>query len=63
MVVEAQMTRVQEKAEGFTKRTVGQMIGDERLVSEGQQQLEHAEQAQKKEPAGDDRRAEERKQK
>jgi uncharacterized protein YjbJ (UPF0337 family) len=55
--MEAQMTRVQEKAQGFTKRTVGQMIGDERLVSEGQQQVEHAE---KKESA-DDQQADEHK--
>lgn len=54
------MTRVQEKARGFTKRTVGQMIGDERLVLEGKEQQERAEQPEKKEP-GDDQRADDRK--
>ena len=47
------MTRVQEKAQGFTKRTVGQMIGDDQLVAEGNEQVERAEQAEEKPPAED----------
>ena len=37
------MTRLQEKAQGHTKQTVGQMIGDEQLVLEGKRQVREAE--------------------
>ena len=32
------MSKAQQKAEGFTKQLVGQMIGDELLVREGKEQ-------------------------
>jgi uncharacterized protein YjbJ (UPF0337 family) len=47
------MARVREKAQGFTKRTVGQMIGDDKLVQEGIEQEEHAERSEKTEPDED----------
>jgi uncharacterized protein YcnI len=37
------MTRLQEKAQGHTKQTVGQMIGDDELVREGKDQVRKAE--------------------
>ena len=37
------MTKLQEKAQGHTKQTVGQMIGDDKLVLEGQDQVRKAE--------------------
>jgi hypothetical protein len=37
------MTRLQEKARGLTKQTVGQMIGDDKLVLEGKDQVRKAE--------------------
>ena len=37
------MTRLQEKAQGHTKQTVGQMIGDDKLVLEGKDQVRKAE--------------------
>lgn len=37
------MTRLQEKAQGHTKQTVGQMLGDEQLVQEGKRQVREAE--------------------
>jgi uncharacterized protein YjbJ (UPF0337 family) len=37
------MTRLREKAQGHTKQTVGQMIGDEQLVLEGKDQVRKAE--------------------
>ncbi len=37
------MTRLREKAQGHTKQIIGQMIGDDRLVGEGQQQVHDAE--------------------
>ena len=37
------MTAVREKAQGFTKQIIGEMIGDELLVREGKQQQQHAE--------------------
>ncbi len=36
------MTRLQEKAQGHTKQTVGQMIGDDALVREGKDQVRKA---------------------
>jgi uncharacterized protein YjbJ (UPF0337 family) len=57
--MEARMSRFHEKAQALTKETIGQMIGDERLVSEGREQEARAE---KKEPA-DDRRADDHKRK
>jgi len=37
------MSKFREKAEAQTKQVIGQMIGDELLVHEGQEQLRHAE--------------------
>jgi hypothetical protein len=37
------MTRFQEKAQGHTKQAVGQMIGDDKLVLEGKDQVRKAE--------------------
>ena len=37
------MTRLQEKAQGHTKQTVGQMIGDNSLSEEGREQQQKAE--------------------
>jgi hypothetical protein len=33
------MSRFHDKAEGHTKQVIGQMIGDERLVRDGKQQV------------------------
>lgn len=37
------MTRLREKVQGHTKQTIGQMIGDDQLVSEDKQQVREAE--------------------
>lgn len=37
------MSKFREKAEAQTKQIIGQMVGDELLVHEGQEQLRHAE--------------------
>jgi len=37
------MSRIQEKAQGQTKQAVGQMVGDEKLVREGKDQVRKAE--------------------
>jgi hypothetical protein len=37
------MSRIQEKAQGHTKQAVGQMVGDEKLVREGKDQVRKAE--------------------
>jgi uncharacterized protein YjbJ (UPF0337 family) len=57
LVMEAQMTRFHEKAQALTKEAIGQMIGDDRLVSEGKEQEARAE---KKQPAVDQRAKSER---
>lgn len=57
LAMEVPMTRFQEKAQGITKRTVGQMIGDDRLVLEGEEQEQRAE----KKEAADDKHADNRK--
>ena len=44
------MSRIQEKAQGQTKQAVGQMVGDEKLVREGKDQVRKAE----REPAHSD---------
>jgi uncharacterized protein YjbJ (UPF0337 family) len=36
------MNRFREKAQGFTKQTIGQMIGDDALVQEGREQQQKA---------------------
>src|SRR5205085_7673533 len=36
------MSKFREKAEAQTKQIIGQMLGDEQLVEEGQEQLRHA---------------------
>jgi uncharacterized protein YjbJ (UPF0337 family) len=54
--METPMSWFHEKAQALTKETIGQMIGDDRLVLEGKDQEARAE---KKEPA-DDQRAHER---
>ena len=37
------MTKLQEKAQGHTKQVVGQMVGDDKLVLEGKDQVRKAE--------------------
>jgi uncharacterized protein YjbJ (UPF0337 family) len=37
------MTAVREKAQGYTKQIIGEMIGDELLVREGKEQQQQAE--------------------
>jgi uncharacterized protein YjbJ (UPF0337 family) len=37
------MTAVREKAQGYTRQIIGEMIGDELLVREGKEQQQHAE--------------------
>ncbi len=37
------MSRLQKKAEGRTKQIVGQMIGDDKLVQEGKEEVRLAE--------------------
>jgi len=46
--MEAHMTRLQEKAQGRTKQVVGQMIGDDKLVPEGEAEERRAEEAEEK---------------
>jgi len=36
------MTHAREKAQGFTKQLIGEMIGDQLLVQEGKEQQQHA---------------------
>ena len=36
------MSKFHDKAEAQTKQIIGQMLGDELLVREGREQLEHA---------------------
>jgi uncharacterized protein YjbJ (UPF0337 family) len=36
------MTHSREKAQGFTKQLIGEMIGDQLLVQEGKEQQQHA---------------------
>jgi len=43
VATEVHMTRLQEKAQGATKQAVGQMIGDDKLVLEGKDQVRKAE--------------------
>jgi uncharacterized protein YjbJ (UPF0337 family) len=43
------MTRIQEKAQGHTKQAVGQMVGDDKLVLEGKDQVRKAQGEQKAE--------------
>jgi hypothetical protein len=37
------MTAVREKAQGYTRQIIGEMIGDELLVREGKEQQQHSE--------------------
>jgi hypothetical protein len=37
------MHPVREKAQGLTKQIIGEMIGDDLLVREGKEQIQHAE--------------------
>jgi uncharacterized protein YjbJ (UPF0337 family) len=46
--MEAQMTRLQEKAQGRTKQVAGQIIGDDKLVLEGKAEERRAEEAEEK---------------
>jgi uncharacterized protein YjbJ (UPF0337 family) len=41
--MEVSMTRLQDKAQGHTKQVVGQMVGDDKLVLEGKDQVRKAE--------------------
>ncbi len=45
------MTAVREKAQGYTRQIIGEMIGDELLVREGKQQQQHAEGQSKAAPS------------
>lgn len=36
------MSAVREKAQGYTKQMIGEMIGDQLLVQEGKEQQRHA---------------------
>jgi uncharacterized protein YjbJ (UPF0337 family) len=36
------MSRIQEKAQGATKQAIGQMLGDDKLVLEGEDQVRKA---------------------
>jgi uncharacterized protein YjbJ (UPF0337 family) len=45
------MNRFREKAQGFTKQTIGQMIGDDALVQQGREQQQKADRPT--EPADD----------
>jgi uncharacterized protein YjbJ (UPF0337 family) len=36
------MTRLQETVQGLTKQTIGQMIGDDKLVAEGKEEQGNA---------------------
>jgi uncharacterized protein YjbJ (UPF0337 family) len=40
------MHPTREKAQGFTKQIIGEMIGDDLLVREGKEQLQHAQQGE-----------------
>jgi len=51
--MEVSVTRLREKARGRTKQIVGQMIGDDKLVLEGKQEEQRAEEKE----AADDPRA------
>jgi uncharacterized protein YjbJ (UPF0337 family) len=48
--MEACMTKLQEKAQGRTKQAVGQIVGDDKLVQEGKQQVRKAEKSEGKAP-------------
>lgn len=45
------MTAVREKAQGYTRQIIGEMIGDELLVREGKQQQQVAEEQSKAAPS------------
>ena len=48
------MSHSREKAQGFTKQLIGQMIGDQLLVQEGKEQQQHADEdsdARSRDPA------------
>jgi hypothetical protein len=42
------MSKLQEKAQAFTKYMVGQMVGDDKLLLEGKEQERHADEQQEK---------------
>ena len=46
------MSHSREKAQGFTKQLIGEMIGDPLLVQEGKEQQQHADE-DNEEPSGD----------
>ena len=45
--LESAVSKFREKAQGRTKQTVGQMIGDEELVREGKEQEQQADREEK----------------
>jgi uncharacterized protein YjbJ (UPF0337 family) len=47
------MTAVREKAQGYTRQIIGEMIGDELLVREGKQQQQHAKEQSKEASSAD----------
>jgi uncharacterized protein YjbJ (UPF0337 family) len=58
MMMEAQMTRIREKVQGLTMQTIGQMIGDDKLVVEGKEEQRHAEKKPDRAQRTDDERRE-----
>jgi hypothetical protein len=44
------MNAAREKAQGLTKRIIGEMIGDQLLVEEAKEQLQHADDQGEKAP-------------
>jgi uncharacterized protein YjbJ (UPF0337 family) len=48
------MSHTREKAEGFTKQVIGQMIGDDLLVQEGKAQERKAKEEDKREDKSED---------
>ena len=52
------MTRLQEKARGHVKQAVGQIIGNEKMVLEGKEQVRRAEKKETADPqeVGDQKR-------
>jgi uncharacterized protein YjbJ (UPF0337 family) len=57
--MEVHMTKLQQKAQGRTKQAVGQMIGDDKLVTEGKEEERRAEEKEKSDnPRADRQRGE-----
>ena len=48
--METYVTKLQEKAEGHTKQAVGQIVGDDKMVQEGKEQVRKAEKSESHAP-------------